>query len=213
MVPSNDTDGAPSSRVAALFAWLGDRRRGALVLVALVFVLVGSASWHRAQLAWRAFLPEDLRVREFRVGDLLTKGYWNQDPDDPAQIAGGGDLYRPLTLVWMAAWWHFAGAEGRADLQPLLLNVANIALHALSVVLRFWWFLLLLGARPFAGAIAFGGALLLAVHPIATETVATQVGAAEGLAAVCGTAALLAWQRWQQGNARRAPWWFAGFLL
>src|SRR5262245_56220204 len=126
MVPSNDTDGAPSSRVAALFAWLGDRRRGALVLVALVFVLFGSATCHQATLDSRAFLAEDLRVREFRVGDLLTKGYWNQDPDDPAQIAVGGDLYRPLTLVWMAAWWNIAGAQERADLQPTLLNLANV---------------------------------------------------------------------------------------
>ena len=53
MVASDDNDGAPSSRVAALlawlFAWLGDRRRGALVLVGLVFVLFGSATcWRRA---------------------------------------------------------------------------------------------------------------------------------------------------------------------
>src|SRR5262245_13524274 len=213
MVAGNRIDGAAPSRTAALSAWLGDRRRGALVLVALVFVLFGSATCHRATLDSRHFLAEDLRVREFRVDDLLTKGYWNQDPDDPAQIAGGGDLYRPLTLVWMAGWWQLAGAQGRADLQPWLLNIANIALHALSVVLRFWWFLLLLGARPFAGPIAFGAALLLAVHPIATETVATQVGAAEGLAAVCGTAALLLWHRWQEGHARRAPVWFAVWLL
>lgn len=206
--------GTPSpSRFDAALAWFGDRRRGALALVAVVLVLFGPAVFHRATLDSAHFLGNDLRVREGRFGELWTKGYWNQDVDDAAQRAAVGDLYRPLTLTWMAAWYATAGPEERAELRPTWLNAANVGLHALSVVLRFWLFLLLLHGRPRGGAIAFFAALLLAVHPVATETVATQVGAAEGLATTLGTAAMLALWRWHDGGARRHAAWFAGFLL
>lgn len=80
------------------------------------------------------------------------------------------------------------------DYRPFGYHLTNVALHALAVVLLYWWILRILSdTSPSVDARvpAFAGAALFAVHPIESETVAYVSGRSEVMSAVWFIASLL----------------------
>jgi tetratricopeptide (TPR) repeat protein len=87
---------------------------------------------------------------------------------------GVGANYRlVLMLSYAAQWWIWGG-------QVEAYHAANVLVHA-AVTLAFW---MLLRKLRVAGAAAFAGALLFAVHPVHVEAVTSVVGRGETLAAL-----------------------------
>lgn len=178
---------------------LGRRPGGSLALLVLVLVVFGSAVSNRFTLDSKRFLPDDPRIRDFQAGAILTTDYWNHAPD-AAMAQAEADLYRPMTLLWLAFLQALTPESQLAENRSVIVNLGNVLLHALSVVLRFLLFHRLLAGRPHGGRIAFLAAAVLAVHPIVTEAACTQVGASESLAAVFATGSLLAFLAWRRGG-------------
>lgn len=163
--------------------------------------------------------------------------------DDVATVVNNPSLREPLD-------WAFVFAHGR--LQPVVnlsyaldatwwgmaphgFHVTSLALHALAVMLFFFWVRALAldaaarredasradgpgslepagPASPAASTppprrIAFAAAVLLAVHPLMTQAVGYVSARAEVLCAVFSFAALLAARRALLGDGR---WWWAG---
>src|SRR3989338_10143475 len=85
------------------------------------------------------------------VLSFSPKIFWTFDPE----------LYIPLTLLTFQIETAIAGAE------PFLFHLTNLLLHIANAILAFAFF-----RRLFKDDfIAFGSALLFALHPIQTETV------------------------------------------
>ncbi len=107
-----------------------------------------------------AIIVQHRVVTDGRVVDALTSSYW------PGS-AGGTGLYRPVTLSSFALEWSLWNGH------PAGFHLVNIAVHlAVSLMV----FLLILQAS--ATLPALGGGLLVAVHPVHSEAVATVVGRA-----------------------------------
>ena len=120
-------------------------------------------------------IPNDPRVREARIWEILRTSYWG-NPEF--------SLYRPLTTLSFAANWALAGDRAA------WFHAFNIALHAgvsalLFVLLRTWY----------TTAAALLGAVVFALHPVHVEAVANVVGRAELLAALFYLAACVIWLR------------------
>lgn len=113
------------------------------------------------------------------VHTIFTNDYWYP-------IMTGG-LYRPLTILSFLFNYSILGNGTNA----MGYHAVNIALHAVNVWLVYGLAFFLL-RRALA---AFGAALLWAVHPIATETVANVAGRADLLATLLLLAALLLFLR------------------
>jgi len=120
-------------------------------------------------------IPNDPRVREARVWEILRTSYWNNP-----EFA----LYRPLTTLSFAANWVLAA--DRAG----WFHAFNIAIHAGVSVLVF-----LLLRTWYVAAAAFLGAAVFAVHPVHVEAVANVVGRSELLAALFYLGACVVWLR------------------
>jgi protein O-mannosyl-transferase len=124
----------------------------------------------------KAIVRDNVRLRSpDTLGSIFITPYFGGP-------RGQGTGYRPILLVSYAIqWWiHGASAVG--------FHVVNVALHALATLLlaRF------LARILVPGPVAFGAALLFAVHPIHVEAVTSLVGRGETLAAVFVFATLLA---------------------
>lgn len=151
---------------------LDDRRfMVALVVAAAVIVYVNSL--------WNRFAYDDLWIifqnsRIHQLTDLrqiwLTP-YW---PEWGAELG----LYRPLSIFLFALQWAVSGGE------PWLFHAVNVVLHAAACVLVFC-----LADKLFTSRVAFGTAMLFAVHPLHTEAVANVVGQSELVAALTVLAA------------------------
>jgi protein O-mannosyl-transferase len=130
---------------------------------------------------WNGFAYDDdwIIVRNDRVHQLKDLGQIWGTPYWPTfgQVLG---LYRPLAIFAYAIEW--AVADGK----PWLFHAVNIVLHAAASGLVF---LLLLKLATARGALV--GALVFAVHPVHTESVANSVGQAELLSAIFTIAACL----------------------
>jgi hypothetical protein len=86
-------------------------------------------------------------------------------------------VFRPLTFATFALNWAVSGPH------PLAYHLFNLILHAATTWLLYILLQELLGDSLESKNIAFVAALLYAVHPIHTESVAWAVGRAEVLAA------------------------------
>lgn len=83
--------------------------------------------------------------------------------------------YHPLTMISLAKDYHIAEMFGEASpenpfpgLNPAMYHFTNLLFHLLNTLLVFW-FIFLLGKNRW---IAFGTALLFAIHPVHIESVA-----------------------------------------
>lgn len=166
--------------------------RGPIAVLALVVLLLfGRVVTFEFTLDSRYFLEHDPRVSEFRLGELLTTDWWNVAERGAVEVESRGGLYRPLSLLWLASLHAMTTDAALRDHRSVPVNLGNVALHLAGVILRFMLLLAILDGLPQARRWAFVGALIVAVHPVSTEAVATQVGAAEGLTVVFSTCSLL----------------------
>jgi tetratricopeptide (TPR) repeat protein len=107
---------------------------------------------------------------------------------------GQGTGYRPILLVTYAIqrWLHGGAVFG--------FHVVNVALHVIVTLLL----ARLLAQLGVPDAVAFGAALLFAVHPIHVEAVTSLVGRGETLAAVFVLGVLLLALRYRRERRARA---------
>ncbi|MAB90668.1 MAG: hypothetical protein CMJ90_14590 [Planctomycetes bacterium] len=170
-------------------------RRSIAVLAAVVLVLFGRVGGYEFTLDSRYFLLEDERVSQFQVGAMFTTDWWDVSNRDAVEVGTEGGLYRPLSLLWLASMRAVTTDAALRERKSVPVNLGNVLLHLIGVVLRFMLLLAILEGLSGARKWALVGALILAVHPISTEVVATQVGAAEGLCIVLSTASMLLFLR------------------
>jgi len=189
-----------------------DNRRSLAILAVVVVVVFAPAMGHRFTLDSRFFMQEDPRVSGFLVAEMFTTDWWNAGARNAAETEARGGLYRPLSLLWLSCLRGVTSASELADDRSVPVNLGNLLLHVVGVQLRFLLFLALLEGMKGARRWAFVGALVLAIHPVSLEAVATQVGAAEGLSVVFTSASLLlALQAMERGGVGR--WTWHGLLL
>lgn len=142
---------------------------------------------------------------------------WLRDAAGPASVLrhdfwfgtrhAGSDLYRPVTVLTLA--WNLRLAPGRIG-----FRATNVALHAAAALLV----AAVLDAlfrrdRQHAGRLSSGvlhpaawlGALVFAVHPLASEVVLLAVGRAESLATIFGLSGFLLQLR-NGGKAEASGW-------
>lgn len=107
--------------------------------------------------------------------------------------------YRPMIGVsyWLAqTFWHAA---------PQAMHIENIVFHLFNVVLLFWLIRVSLPQSPDSNRyVPFFGALLFAVHPIATESVNWISGRTDLIAGCWLLGATIAIMQWQRN---RTGWW------
>lgn len=144
-------------------------------LVVIVLAVVAYITALRNGFAYDdvVLIPNDVRVREARIGEILRTSYWGNP-----EFA----LYRPLTTLSFAGNWAISGGKAAA------FHAVNIILHAgvsalVYVLLRAWFI-------PIAALLA---AAVFAVHPVHVEAVANVVGRAELLAAGFYLLACILW--------------------
>lgn len=117
---------------------------------------------------------------------ILTSDYWGE------QINSG--LYRPLTIISFVVNRWILGSE------PWCFHLVNVLLHAATSGLLG----LALLACGFGAVVAWGSALLFAVHPLHTEVVNMAVGRSELLVGLLLFAALWLAQSGDTGRRRCA---------
>jgi len=115
-----------------------------------------------------ALIQENAKIRSLgSLGSILTSSYRDGTP-----IRTEDSLYRPVTIASFAVQYALCGLE------PAAYHAANAILHgAVSVLI-----LAVLVALGFSAPVAFGAALLYAVHPAVSEAVIVCSGRAELLA-------------------------------
>src|SRR5512143_72240 len=115
----------------------------------------------------KAIVRDDVRLRSpARLASIFTTSYFGGP-------RGQGTGYRPILLLSYAIqWWLHGGAV-------FGFHVVNVALHILVTLL----FARLLARLGVGEPVAFGAALIFAVHPIHVEAVTSLVGRGETLAA------------------------------
>ncbi|MCU0253907.1 MAG: tetratricopeptide repeat protein [Acidobacteria bacterium] len=135
-------------------------------------------------------------VQEKPLSAVLSSDFWGVPADAPY----GTRSYRPLVTLSYALE---ARAFGNA---PQVYHVTDMLLHAGTSVLVTLLAAMLLAGSPWALA---AGALF-AVHPVATEAVASVVGRADVMAAAAMLGALILHL---MAGSRSSPWlWEAGAL-
>ncbi|HEX6557870.1 MAG TPA: hypothetical protein VF021_00365 [Longimicrobiales bacterium] len=150
-------------------------RRNALLIVAAAALLVYANSlWNRFAYDDIWIIFDNARVHQLHdLRQIWLTSYW---PESGTQLG----LYRPLTIFFFAVEWAIGGGA------PWLFHAVNVLLHVAVCVVVF-----LLAEKLFSRAVAFGCALVFAVHPLHTEAVANVVGQAELWAALAVLSACL----------------------
>ncbi len=134
-------------------------------------------------------IVENRAVQAGSPRDIFTTDFFGAPADAPYNNLS----YRPLvTLTYALEVRAFGNA-------PWAFHLTDLLLHAASSVLV----LLLLGALGVGGRLRLAAALLFAVHPVASEAVASVVGRADLMA---GLGLLLALVLHLGAPERRRPW-------
>jgi tetratricopeptide (TPR) repeat protein len=150
--------------------------------------LKGSFVWDDVPL-----IQQDERLRSFAsLGDIFERDFFERS-DDSVKYG----YYRPLVTV------SYLVDRSLYGLEPRSFHLTNLALHYGCTLLVYG-----LGVVAFAlpQAAALGGALLFAVHPVHTESVAWISGRTDVLATAFMLAALLLHVVAQQAHRRRVVW-------
>ncbi|MBZ5637473.1 MAG: tetratricopeptide repeat protein [Acidobacteriia bacterium] len=166
------------------------RRGGVLLAVGIAAVLPylllpGQTFVFDAPMA----VVENRAVQSGSLHDLLTSDFFGAPADAPYSNLS----YRPLVSLTYALEVR---AVGNA---PWAFHAVDMLLHAAASVSV----LLLLEALGIGGGLGIAGAFLFAVHPVASETVASVVGRADLMACL---GLLLALLLHHDAGHRRRPW-------
>ena len=149
----------------------------AVFLLLLSFAVYGNALGNPFQIDDPTVIENDIRVRQYRIGELLTGNYRVPPYQDL--------LYRPLVKVTFALNWAVSH-EARA------FRIPNVVLHAATgfVLFLLAWDLFRerLGLRATWAAVVAG--VVFVVHPIHTECLNSIVGRADVAAALFGLLAV-----------------------
>jgi len=155
----------------------------AIVLALVCLFLYANTFTHEAAFDDRMAITDNDYVQQGVAGipDILTRDAYQsylEHRQGSNQLAGG--RYRPLSLITFAVEQQFMGTshdnENAGDKEARIAHemhsrhVVNVLLYALTVVLLLYFFRALL--FPGSPATAFMAALLFAVLPIHTESVA-----------------------------------------
>ena len=169
--------------------------RGNRLLHAFLLALVCFAAYANSvgsSFHWEdeLFVKDNIHIRSARnLPDFFRPGYVN------VYESGMGQRYRPLRTVSFVL--DYALWQDR----PSGYHLTNIALHAMAAELL-WLLLLALGAGPMA---ALAGAMLFALHPLHTESIAYIKNRSDLLCALFYLSSMLAfvkayaaagWRRW-----------------
>lgn len=179
--------------------------QGWMILALVMAAFVGGAGT-----LWSGWLDDDIAVvREnpslAGVGGA-TRAFATQDWPGPSEPGA----WRPVTLASFALT-HSISAEGVRGRQPGPDHVLNVLLHILACWLLFRVVLRLAPGTPL---LAFGTAVVFAVHPLHIRTLAPLSGRADLLAMVFACATVLGWLAFRRGNRALLPvtvlaWFFA----
>jgi tetratricopeptide (TPR) repeat protein len=138
----------------------------------------------------KAIVRDNARLRSpAKVSELFTTSYFGGP-------RGQGTGYRPILLLSFAIQWWIHGGNAFG------FHIVNVALHVLVTLLL----ARALSRLEVPPAVAFGAALVFAVHPIHVEAVTSLVGRGETLAAAFVFGVLLFALRYRRETAgpRRA---------
>ena len=122
---------------------------------------------------------------------LFTRSYFEIE----GELSSLETYYRPLVVLSLMLDAQFGGPE------PAVYHRTNVVLHTMVVVLLFG-LMMRLGAGRWA---AFAAALLFAVHPLNTSTVAWIAGRNDSLLAVFALVSLVGLDATVRGS-RSSPW-------
>jgi tetratricopeptide (TPR) repeat protein len=171
------------------------RRRGEGAIPALLLVaacLVSYANGLTGDYTYddKAIVRDDPRIRApAGIAQIFTTPYFG----GPRGIGTG---FRPILLTSYAVqWWIHGGAVAG-------YHAVNVLLHAFVTFLLFRFLRRIAVPEP----VAFGAALLFAVHPVHVEAVTSLVGRGETLAAVFVFAFLLAALAFRRASGGRGRW-------
>ena len=171
------------------------RRRGEGAIPALLLVaacLVSYANGLTGDYTYddKAIVRDDPRIRApAGIAQIFTTPYFG----GPRGIGTG---FRPILLTSYAVqWWIHGGAVAG-------YHAVNVLLHAIVTFLLFRFLRRIAVPEP----VAFGAALLFAVHPVHVEAVTSLVGRGETLAAVFVFAFLLAALAFRRASGGRGRW-------
>lgn len=163
------------------------RTVGALLLVAACLISYANGLAGDFTYDDKAIVRDNARIRApGTVSQVFTTPYFGG-------ARGQGTGYRPLLLLSFALQFWIHGASAVA------FHAVNLALHCV-VSLLFARFLLRLEVPD---TVAFGAALIFAVHPIHVEAVTSLVGRGETLAAALVFGFLLLALRFREETHRR----------
>lgn len=111
------------------------------------------------------------------IKDILTKDSFLGSMDQ--NVLPGG-RYRPLSILTFAIEWEFFGDTANKKGNPFVSHLVNVLLYIACVLVVFWVLRrYLLRQYP---DVAFGAALLFAVHPVHIEAVGNLKGRDEVMA-------------------------------
>ncbi|MBD3161933.1 MAG: hypothetical protein GF328_07500, partial [Candidatus Latescibacteria bacterium] len=155
---------------------------GARFLIALLLIAAYAGPLSRAELSElddRRFILDNEAVQELSPGQVVR---FFTDPAtlDPVMWRG---TYRPLRTLDFAIDYAIGGTDAR------VYHLHSLLIHLISSILVFEIFRRLLRGRLFASLV---GALLFALHPVQTESVAWVTSRGDLLAGMYVLAALLA---------------------
>ncbi len=182
--PCETSDSGRVGRLDRVDWWL------ALSIGLFTLILLGGVKQHRFSLDSPRFLLHDERIREGRYLEIWGSDYWNLGADR-SLVADQPSLYRPVALTWLALGYSWTRPRDLASEVSPPINLGNLLFHVGASVLRVILLLAWLPRRPERRFIALAIGLLLAVHPVGSETIGTQVGASEGLGALLVAGAMV----------------------
>ncbi len=138
-------------------------------------------------------------------------GSWQYDDQlvivSNSVVRDAGEALRRLgTSTRSLVQWTFALNHRLGGLAPFGYHVVNLAIHVAAALCLWGW----LRSLPHARRFAWAAALIFAVHPLATQSVAYVAQRYSSMAGLFFFAALWAWSAYRSGGGRM---WYAAALL
>jgi len=183
----------PKTRNAG-FTWSRNLVIG--VVLGVTFLAFGNSLFNGFAYDDNTQILESELIRSFsNLPKALVTDVWfwrvEQDKDPTKQAGPSTPYYRPVFIVYLMVGWHMFGAS------PFGWHLASILMHMLAVYLAFLIMERITGDYKLSGL----AALLFAVHPLRSESVAWISGITDPLLAVFMLSALFYYMRYRAEGA------------